>query len=225
MSKSTSETIQALSAIFLILTISLTMISTQTVEPQKSTTELQDIGYWEIFSPDQDQLIFNIDNDQEKFVREYNMKINCEMDIISQFIKKNNNRVPQMVADRIAHAIVRMCKEHNVPNELMIGIVEVESFYDPYAIGPPVGGNKRRRARGLGQILDSKCGEDRIDKDKLHNIDYNILYSIKIIKSKLESTGGDLEKSLYYYVGKDEEYASKVFKVMGEYRYFRSQKL
>jgi len=183
------------------------------------------IDYYEVFNPDMNQPIYRIDQHKDPVVREYNIKINKEMGVMTQFIKRHNNRVPLLVADFISNSIIKNCEIYNVPSELILGIVEVESFYDPYAIGPPVGGNQRRRARGLGQILDEKCGKEKIIKDKLHNIEYNIVCTIKIIKSKLAFTKGDLDKSLYYYVGKDETYAVKVFKTMGEYTYFRSQRL
>jgi len=180
--------------------------------------------YLDMFNPDMNQPIYKIAYSEEKIVREYNMKITEEMDIISRFVNKINNRAPIIVADKIAHSTINQCKEHDIPTELVIGIMFVESFYNPYAVGPPVG-TRRRRARGLGQILDEKCGVEHIMKDKLHNIDYNIELIIKIIKSKLLATDGDLDKALYYYVGKDKEYAAKVFKTLGEFRYFRSQNL
>jgi len=146
------------------------------------------------------------------------------MNLISMFIKKNNNRVPLLVADQIANSIVTRCSKHNLPNELIIGIIDVESTYDPYAVGPPVG-SKKRRARGLGQVLDETCGDEDIMKDKLHNIDYNIEYTIKILLSKLKISNGDIDKALYLYVGQSDEYSSKVFRTMGEFRYFRAQNL
>ena len=163
--------------------------------------------------------------DEEEIVRVHNIKINKEMDIISKFIKKRNNRVPSLVADQMAHSIVVRCEEGNIPTELVIGIIEVESLYDPYAIGPPVGGNHLRRARGLGQILDNTCGGLKVSKDKLHNINYNIHCIVDKMNEKLKATGGDVWKSLYCYVGKDDKYASKVFKVAGEFRYFRTQNM
>jgi len=165
-----------------------------------------------------------IDN-KEEIVREYNIKINKEMDIISKFIKKKNNRVPLLVADQMASSIVIKCEEGNIPVGLVIGIIEVESLYDPYAIGPPVGGNHLRRARGLGQILDNTCGGLKVSKDKLHNINYNICCIVDKMNEKLKATGGNVEKSLYCYVGKDSTYPTKVFKTMGEFRYFRSQNM
>lgn len=227
MSKETRDNIFMLIAIVLVLTISFLISDkiTTSLVVHSTVSEDRDSTIYEIFNPDMNQPIYRIDQNEEPVIREYNIKIDKEMDVMTQFIKSHNNRVPLLVADYISNSIITNCKIYDVPSELILGIVEVESFYDPYAIGPPVGGNKRRRARGLGQILDEKCGKEKIIKDKLHNIEYNIICTIKIIKSKLVSTKGDLDKSLYYYVGKDETYAVKVFKTMGEYTYFRSQKL
>lgn len=160
----------------------------------------------------------------KKIVRTYNIDIDEEMDIISKFIKSNNNRIPILVADSISYSIVTRCDKHKLPHELILGIIAVESFYDPCALGPPVG-RKNRRARGLGQVLDETCENEEIDKDKLHNIDYNIEYTIKILLSKLKISNGDIDKALYLYVGKSDEYSSKVFRIMGEFRYFRAQKI
>ena len=235
MAKNTRDTILILMTMVITILISLFVnheVSKKVIiEHPESITWLHEDGiemeidYYDVFNPDMNQPIYRIDHNEEPVVREYNIKINREMDVMTQFIKSTNNRVPLLVADYISNSIITNCKAYDVPSELILGIVEVESFYDPYAIGSPVGGNKRRRARGLGQILDEKCGKEKIIKDKLHNIEYNIVCTIKIIKSKLVSTKGDLNKSLYYYVGKDEKYAAKVFKTMGEYTYFRSQKL
>lgn len=167
--------------------------------------------------------IFKLEEKKE-IIREYHIEIDREMDIIARFIKKNNNRVPMLVADQIANSIVTRCSKHNLPNELIVGIIDVESTYDPYAIGPPVGRSKRR-ARGLGQVLDETCGNEDIMKDKLHNIDYNIEYTIKILVSKLKISNGDIDKALYLYVGQSDEYSAKVFRTMGEFRYFRAQQL
>lgn len=157
-------------------------------------------------------------NKPDDVVGAYVFHINTEMEIISRFIKKTNNRVPRVLADIIAHTTINRCEEHNIPSELVVGIIKVESFYDPYAVSP-------KGARGLMQVLDKSVDGEPIDHSKLHDIDYNINTGIKILKSKLRATQkngiGDLDKSLFFYVGKDAEYASMVFKVMGEFRYFR----
>jgi hypothetical protein len=169
-----------------------------------------------------EDLVIHIE-EKEEIIREYNICINKEMDIISKFIKNNNNRVPLLVADQIAYSTITRCKKENLPPGIIVGIMYVESTFDPYALGSPVG-KQKRRARGLGQVLDNSCEGEKIDKDKLHNIDYNIEHTIKILLSKLKYAKGDIDKALYLYVGQDAVYASKVFKVMGEYRYFRSQR-
>lgn len=222
---STKDIIHILIMFFVIMSVIIAYEVRIQKTSKDTSLEEQAINYWDIFNPDMNYPIYNIDCAKKEIVREHTIKIDKEMNIISKFIKKHNNRVPLLVADQISNSIITRCKADNIPTELIIGIIEVESLYDPYAIGPPVGGNQRRRARGLGQILDAKSGRGKISKDKLHNIDYNIVCTIDIIKDKLKATGGDVEKSLYFYVGKDDKYSAKVFKVMGEFRYFRSQLL
>lgn len=153
-------------------------------------------------------------------VRKYYFKINLEMDIVSRFIQNKNNRIPNVLADVIGYETILKCVKHNMPIGLIVGIMKVESFYDPFAVSS-------KRARGLMQVLDKDVDGEKIDHSRLHDIDYNIDIGMKILKSKLKSTigkdfeFGDIDKALFYYVGEDEEYAKKVFKTMGEYSYFR----
>ena len=61
------------------------------------------------------------------------------------------------------------------------------------------------------------------EKLPLDNIDYNIYCGIKIFKSKLDLSRGDLDKALFYYVGRDKSYSSKVYKNISSYIFFRSE--
>jgi len=221
--KETFEKITCLIAIifmgFIILAVALDNSNKIIIQDPAQPDYIQDFFY-----PDANQLIFEIGDPSRDVVREYSLKIDKEMDIISTFIRKSNNRVPLFLADKFAHSIIRYSNKNDLPHELVLGIIEVESFYDPSALGPRVG-RKKRRARGLMQVLDKEVNGKKISKDKLHNIDYNIEKGIEILLSKVVKTKGDLDKSLFYYVGEDETYANKVYGVMGRFRFFRSQVL
>lgn len=160
-------------------------------------------------------------------IRIYSIEIDEEKDIISKFIRHQNYKMPQSMADIISDNITSVSQKEDIPIELIIGIIQVESSFDPFAVSP-------KNARGLMQVLDRECNGQQILKSKLHNIDYNILMGVKILKSKLSKTQsiniddiklGDINKALFYYVGKDDTYADKVSKIICEFIYFRSQLL
>ena len=139
-----------------------------------------------------------------------------EIEIISKYIKRCNNRIPKIVSDKIGFEIVSQSYKEKIPIELLIGIIQTESTFDPSAISS-------KMARGLMQVLDDTCKGEVIDKSRLHDIDYNIYCGIKIFKSKLDLSRGDFDKALFYYVGRDSKYSSRVYRNISSYIFFKSE--
>lgn len=151
-----------------------------------------------------------------KAIREHDIEIDKEMDIISEFIRSKNKKLSSVLSDIISYHIKNKSIKANLPPELIVGITKVESHFDPSA-------TSNKGAKGLMQVLDKECEGKKIDHSRLYEIDYNIECGIDILNSKLKYSKGDIKKALYLYVGKDEEYAGEVLKIMGEFRFFRSQ--
>jgi len=145
-----------------------------------------------------------------------NVSVGCdESDIIAGYIKKKNFNLPKVVRDTIAKEVVSECENHKLPISLIIGIMKVESNFDPSAVSSV-------KARGIMQVFDKEINGKRVDTKRVHDIGYNIECGILILKNKLRHSKGSLDKALYLYVGRDDAYAGKVFRAMGEYIFYKS---
>lgn len=137
---------------------------------------------------------------------------------IELYIKARYRRVPTIVAQSLALIIVSICKEENVSPELVMGIIEIESQFNPMAR------NDKSGAIGAMQIMpewSKKLGLKSVYE--LYNIPTNIKSGVKVLKIHInEDAKGDIAKGLYFYVGKDSSYANKVFQAAGKFVVFRS---
>lgn len=137
------------------------------------------------------------------------------LDIFS-YIDKKFQLVPRTVAADIALQIVGQSKQTNMSPELIIGIIQVESSFNPMAISS-------KNARGLMQVMPEWAKKFNLKKvSDLHDIDTNIQSGIKVLKIHIEEANGNISKGLYRYVGKSDSYAGKVYEAMGEFVAFRS---
>lgn len=136
-------------------------------------------------------------------------------DIVA-YIKSKYTTVPKTVAVDIASNVVKYSKEYNMSPELVVGIIEVESNFNPMAISS-------KKARGLMQLMPEWAKKFDVDKvSEFHNIDTNIKYGIQVLKIHINDDGkGNIAKGLYYYVGKSDTYADKVFVAIGKFVSFR----
>lgn len=149
-------------------------------------------------------------------VREIRFELTKEMDIISEYIEGCNYNLSKIVADKIAYEVVCQCKKEKLPTPLILGIMQTESNFNPMALS-------KKKARGLMQVLDKACKGETIDKSRLHNIGYNIESGIKILKSKLDFSKGDLDRALFYYVGRDKKYSAKIYRNISDFMFFNSK--
>ena len=148
--------------------------------------------------------------------------LNTSGDLIARdielYILKRYRRVPKIVAKELAKSIMTFCKEEDVSPELVVGIIEIESQFNPMAR------NEKSGAIGSMQIMPEwhkKLGLKSVYD--LYDIPVNIRSGIKILKIHInEDAKGDLAKGLYFYVGNDSSYASRVFQASGKFAIFRS---
>ena len=132
------------------------------------------------------------------------------------YIDKKFQLIPKTISMDIAEQIVKYSKLENISPELVLGVIEVESSFNPMVISS-------KKARGLMQLMPEwgkKFGIDKISD--FHDIDTNIKYGIKVLKIHIKERKGSITKGLYYYVGKSDSYASKVYESMGKFVAFRS---
>lgn len=132
------------------------------------------------------------------------------------YIDKKFQIIPRTVALDIAEQVLKFSKKETISPELIVGIIEVESSFNPMAISS-------KNARGLMQVMPEWAPKFGLKKvSDLHDIDTNIHNGIKVLKIHIEEGNGSISKGLYYYVGKSDSYASKVYEAMGKFVAFRS---
>lgn len=139
---------------------------------------------------------------------------------IELYIRNTYTKVPRIVAKTIAENVVEKAKKENVSAELIVGIIEVESVFNPMAVGPKT---KYGNARGLMQVMPEWAKKFNLENiHDLHDINTNITCGIKVFKIHLEEGKGKISEGLYLYVNKDRSYVDKVYRAMGKFVSFRS---
>lgn len=131
---------------------------------------------------------------------------------IRSYIKSTYKKVPDELIDSITVHLISLCSKNSIPVELMVGLVEVESNFNPMLCS-------KKEARGLAQVRYSVWGKKFGIKSKfdLHKVDIGINTGILVLKEYLEQNDRDISKALYLYVGKDSDYILKVYEAMGRF--------
>jgi len=139
---------------------------------------------------------------------------------IEMYIDTTHPKVPNVVGKEIAKQIVTLSRKHKVSPELVLGIIKIESAFNPMAVGPKT---KYGHARGLMQVMPEWAKKLGLkSKYDFHNIDVGIESGIKVFLIHLEEGKGDISTGLYYYVNKDKAYVGKVYAAMGKFVAFRN---
>lgn len=142
--------------------------------------------------------------------------INPEIKILTEYQKMRNSKIPAEIAEMQAEAIIKVSREFGYPVELLVGIIEPESHFNPFLVS-------NRNASGLMQILV----EDGvvIDDKKKFDIEYNLRKGCEILNKKLVKSNKELPKALVGYSGGAEGYVDKVYIGVGRYTMYRSKKM
>jgi len=157
---------------------------------------------------------------KEKLQKLESIKTNDDFMVrdIELYIKTQFRRVPKIIARSMAETIVSVCREEEVSPELVVGIIQIESQFNPMAR------NEKSKAIGAMQIMPEwakKLGLESVYD--LYDIPTNIESGVKVLKIHIEEDAkGDIAQGLYFYVGKDSTYAAKVFQAAGKFAVFRS---
>lgn len=151
-----------------------------------------------------------------------NIETECETDQnsllkedIEIYIKARYTRTPKVVAKSIAENVILYSNQYGVSPELVVGIIEVESCFNPMVIS-------KKDARGLMQVMPEWAPKFKIKVNDLHDIDIGIESGIKVFLIHLEEAKWNISKGLYYYVGKDKTYSNSVYTAVGRFVSFRS---
>jgi hypothetical protein len=139
---------------------------------------------------------------------------------IELYVRGRYRKVPKVVAQKIASTVVDLSKKEEMSPELIMGIIQVESQFNPMAVGPKT---KYGNARGLMQVMPAWAKKFELSSIyDLHDVDINIISGIKIFKFHLEEAKGSISKGLFFYVNQDKSYVDKVYNAMGRFVSFRS---
>lgn len=132
------------------------------------------------------------------------------------YISKEFRTIPKTISNKIATQIIKEGKAENIQPELIVGIIQVESSFNPLAIS-------KSNARGLMQVMPEWVPKFKLKNvSVLYDIDMNINIGIKILKIHIKEGKGDINKGLYRYAGKSDNYTDKVYKATGKFIAFRS---
>lgn len=138
---------------------------------------------------------------------------------IENYIRKNNRNLNKNQYKSITKAIIEQSKYYNIPCELTLALIKIESHFNPKAIG-------KAGEKGLMQIYTLECNEIKANKNKLFEIEYNISFGLCIFKDKMKITNNDWIKAITLYNGsgkKARRYTINVLHTLdeiGKYFYF-----
>ena len=141
-----------------------------------------------------------------------------KMDII-RYIQEHYIKVSKVVAEKIAETIVIMSEKYDLPPELVLAVIEVESYFTPNC-------KSKAGAIGLMQVMPEWVPKLGVKRERdLYEIDINIETGIKVLKIHIKEEKGSIKQGLFKYVNKDKTYSTKVFVAAGRFSIFRHTKI
>lgn len=134
---------------------------------------------------------------------------------IESYILANYKRVSYIVAKEISVRTVELAAKHGLAVPILMGMMEVESNFGPHAVS-------KKQARGLMQVRwkvwgDTLKEQGFTDHHQLHQINTGIEAGIIVFRHYMKQNDDNLSKALYDYVGKSNEYVTKVYSAMGKF--------
>lgn len=137
---------------------------------------------------------------------------------MKEYIMARYPNVPKELAELVAVKTDELTKKHNMDFSLVVGLMEVESAYNPFAVSS-VG------ARGLLQVMPSVWGKKFEIKhaSDLHDIELNISTGIQVLKHYIDKNEGNVTKALQNYNGSSgRDFSNKVYIAVGKFTAFRN---
>jgi len=135
---------------------------------------------------------------------------------VVSYIKQKYQHVPKVVAEEIAKQVVRISKNENIPPQLLLAIIQVESSFNPMSISS-------KNARGLMQVMPVWARKFNLKKvNDLHDISTNIDVGTKVLKIHIQEKNGNLNKGLEAYSNHMAGYLTKIYNAVGQFAMFCS---
>jgi len=200
--------------IFLSLTITITLaiILTTTAAIYNRNIEIKRLNA-EIMSS-----VVSCNEDIEKFSHGYKVMNKKQLgENICSYIKIRYTRIPKEVATSIADNVIIFSDKYQMSPQLLIGMIEIESQFNPMAIS-------KKDARGLMQVMPEWVPKLKINNvNDLHDVDIGIETGIKVFNIHLKEAKGNISKGLYLYVGKNLKYVDNVYSAVGRFVTYQSK--
>lgn len=160
---------------------------------------------------------FNLTTEYHYLITEHCTNLEKNSLDIQEYITLNYTTVPEELATTIAINTVELCRKHNINQSLIVGLMEIESAFNPFAIS-------RVGARGLLQVMPS-VWEDELGirlRSDLHDVGIGIESGIKVILIYLNNSNNDLTKALQKYNGiaTGSIFSNKVYAAMERFEEF-----
>jgi len=133
------------------------------------------------------------------------------------YIMARYSKVPRELAAIIAQTTNETADKHDVDFALVVGVMDVESAYNPFAIS-------KKDARGLMQVMFKYWGKqyEVAKASDLHDIALNINIGIQVLKHYIDKNEGNISKALTAYNGGGKDYAREVFVSIGRFTAYRN---
>lgn len=132
------------------------------------------------------------------------------------YIKKRYTKTPRIIAKEISKQIILFSRQYKLSPELILGIIEVESMFNPRL-------ESSAGARGLMQVMTEwvpKLGLKSVND--LHEVDIGIESGIRVFLIHLEEAKGNISGGLFRYVNKDKKYVERVYSSIGRFVTYRT---
>lgn len=143
------------------------------------------------------------------------VQIDPDVIALAKYMKLRTSRIPREIAELQATVIVEAAKKEQVPLSLVVAIIEKESLFHPFSVSSA-------NASGLMQVLVETGVE--IDPDRKYDLTYNVSTGCKILKSKLNKSGGKLAPALAAYSGNAEGYGDDILANVGRWTLYRERR-
>lgn len=135
---------------------------------------------------------------------------------LQDYICRRYTKIPKEIAIIISTTTYGLCKEHNISFELIVGLMEVESMFNPLAISS-------HDSRGLMQVTYRIWAETlKLKSNKsLYNVKEGTEAGILVLKHYLKKKKGNVSEALKSYNGaKNHKFSNKVLAASGRFTIF-----
>lgn len=140
----------------------------------------------------------------------------AKLDNLQKYISARYTKIPDEFTVIIAKNTYDLCVEHNISLPLIVGLMEVESAFNPLAVS-------KKDARGLLQVTYSVWYKQLKIKSRrsLHDVRTGIDMGIRVLRHYIEKEKGNVSKALSRYNGtKKEDFSNRVYRAAGRFTVF-----